>query len=327
MKFDLGKIYRGKNVVVGETTKKRGAGAALEGGLYLVATPIGNLEDITLRALRALSEADVIYAEDTRRARQLVEMFDVQLKLGCEVLSFHDHSNENVLRKLTERLVAQEVVVFVSDAGMPTISDPGYELVQAAIVAKTPVTVVPGASSVATFFSGSGLKSPKFLFHGFFPRTKGEVEQVLQTIKLVPVVHVFFESPHRIKNALSIVAKNLPHSEVAVARELTKIHEEWVRGISGTVAEEFQNRTSIKGEFVFGVLARQSQVKHQDFSAVETLTIDVETQKDFLTPDEQEEVRQAVLAGGHTKDIAKSLSKKFRVHRKLIYEFIIRDLT
>ncbi len=212
------------------------------GTLYLVATPIGNLEDISLRALRTLREVGLIAAEDTRRTRQLLAHFDISTRLT----SYFEH---NKLAKLDAILAALEVgaVALVSDAGTPTLSDPGYELVRAALAAGHTVVPIPGPSALLAALSASGLPSDAFVYLGFLPRKAGERRQLLASVAAEPRTLVAFEAPHRLLESLTDIEAVLGDRPVAVARELTKLHEEIVRAPASQARRHFE-RQGVLGE-------------------------------------------------------------------------------
>lgn len=196
------------------------------GRLYLVATPIGNLEDITLRALRILNEVDLIAAEDTRHTIKLLNHFEIKKKM----ISYHQHNEREQSERLVQRLIQGENIALVSDAGMPGISDPGTVLVAEAVRSGITVVPIPGPSAVISALAASGLDTSSFMFVGFLPRKKAEQERRLKQIEMVPGTLVFYESPHRIEATLKILREVLGNREAVIARELTKVHEEFVRG-------------------------------------------------------------------------------------------------
>jgi 16S rRNA (cytidine1402-2'-O)-methyltransferase len=200
----------------------------VSGRLVVIPTPIGNLEDITLRALSALRDADVIACEDTRRTRVLLDRFGVSAPL----VSYHEHNEEARARELVGRMQGGEVVALVSDAGMPLVSDPGFVLLREAVAAGIAVEVLPGASAVITALVASGLPSSRWSFVGFLPRKASELASVLAA----PETLVAFESPKRLAKSLGAIA---PDRDVAVCRELTKVHEEVVRGSAGELAARY----------------------------------------------------------------------------------------
>jgi 16S rRNA (cytidine1402-2'-O)-methyltransferase len=205
----------------------------MTGRLVVCPTPIGNLEDITLRVLAALREADVIAAEDTRHTRTLLDRYGVNAPL----VSYHEHNEEQRAAELVERMRAGSVVALVSDAGMPLISDPGYVLVRGCVAAGLAVEVLPGPSAAMTALVASGLPSDSWRFVGFLPRKKGELRKALA--ERAPGTLVAFESPKRVPATLAVLAELDPAREVVVARELTKLHEEVVRGTAAELAARY----------------------------------------------------------------------------------------
>ena len=214
----------------------------MSGRLVVCPTPIGNLEDVTLRVLSALREADVVACEDTRRTRVLLDRYGVKAKL----LSYHEHNERARSTELVGRMRDGAVVALVSDAGMPLVSDPGYVLVQACVADGLPVEVLPGPSAAITALVASGLPADEWHFHGFLPRKKGELREVLARAASTLIA---FESPRRLPATLALLAEADPDREVAVCRELTKAHEEIVRGSARELAERYADAPP-KGEIV-----------------------------------------------------------------------------
>ena len=214
----------------------------MSGRLVVCPTPIGNLEDVTLRVLAALREAEVVACEDTRRTRVLLDRYGVKAKL----VSYHEHNEDARSRDLVDRMRAGETVALVSDAGMPLVSDPGYVLVRACVAAGLPVEVLPGPSAAITALVASGLPADSWRFRGFLPRKKGELRQVLAEPGGTLVA---FESPRRVPATLALLASIDPDRRVAVCRELTKAHEEIVRGSAAELAERYANEPP-RGEVV-----------------------------------------------------------------------------
>lgn len=212
--------------------------------LYIVATPIGNLEDITLRAIRTLKEVDYIAAEDTRHVQILLQKYEIQKP----TVSFHAWSDERKLSQLLGILQEGKSIALVSDAGTPGISDPGYVLVKAAIEAGIKVVPIPGPSAVITALSASGLPTHQFLYLGFLPMKKGR-QTMLETFREEKRTIIFYESPHRLLKTLTEFSQKFPGRPMVVARELTKIYEEFFRGTTEEALAYFQNKTP-KGEFV-----------------------------------------------------------------------------
>ncbi len=216
------------------------------GAVYLVSTPLGNLEDITLRALRTLREADVIACEDTRHTGRLLRHFDIEKPL----LSCHEHNEAARAREIAARAVEGESVALVSDAGTPGISDPGYRVVRAALEAGVEVVPIPGPSAAVAALSASGLPTDSFLFKGFLPPRKAKRRAALQAIKATETTIVLYEAPHRVLDMLADLLDVLGDRTVALGRELTKLHEEFLRGTASSVLRELARRPAIKGEFV-----------------------------------------------------------------------------
>jgi len=212
----------------------------VSGRLVVCPTPIGNLEDVTLRVLSSLREADVVACEDTRRTRVLLDRYGVSARL----VSYHEHNEERRAAELVERMREGQVVALVSDAGMPLVSDPGYVLVRACVGAGLPVEVLPGPSAAVTALVASGLPGDEWRFAGFLPRKKAELRTVLAQPGGTLVA---FESPRRLPGTLALLASLDPSREVAVCRELTKAHEEVVRGSAGELAERYAGKPP-KGE-------------------------------------------------------------------------------
>jgi 16S rRNA (cytidine1402-2'-O)-methyltransferase len=214
-------------------------------GLYLVATPIGNLEDITLRAVRVLKEADVIACEDTRQTQKLLNHYGITSR----TTSYHEHNELTRAPELVLELEQGARIALVTDAGMPGISDPGFRLITLAIRHHVPVVPIPGASAFLAALVASGLPTDSFRFSGFLPAKRGQRRQVLESIQPSPRTQVFYEAPHRVKEALEDVVEILGDSRhVVVAREVTKIHEEFLRGRAADVLATLNSRGDVKGE-------------------------------------------------------------------------------
>ena len=213
--------------------------------LYVVATPIGNLEDITLRALRVLKEVDVIACEDTRETRKLLNHYAI----ATRTTSYHEHNEMTKSAELVKEIEEGASVALVSDAGMPGISDPGYRLVTLAIRHQVPVVPLPGASAFLAALVACGLPTDSFRFRGFLPAKRGERRTMLELIKGSAETEVFYEAPHRIVESLEDVVEVLGvERHLVVAREVTKIHEEFLRGRVSEVLETLKQREAVKGE-------------------------------------------------------------------------------
>jgi len=214
-------------------------------GLYLVATPIGNLEDITLRALRVLKEADIIACEDTRHTQKLLNHYAIPTR----TTSYHEHNEMTRAPELVVELEQGARVALVTDAGMPGISDPGFRLISLAIRHHVPVVPVPGASAFLAALVASGLPTDAFRFSGFLPAKRGQRCQLLESIRESPRTQVFYEAPHRVKQAVTDIVEVLGKDRhIVVAREVTKLHEEFLRGRAGEILEILKSRGAIKGE-------------------------------------------------------------------------------
>ncbi|MDB6172102.1 MAG: Ribosomal small subunit methyltransferase [Chthoniobacteraceae bacterium] len=214
--------------------------------LYLIATPIGNLGDITLRALETLKLVDVIAAEDTRHSGNLLRHFEIKKPL----LSYHAHNEARRTQELLSRLELGEKVAIISDAGMPGISDPGHRLLRACIERAIPYTILPGPSAVLTALIGSGFPAERFHFGGFLPTKSGQRERLLLAANAREETSIFFESPYRLIKSLEVCAAHFPARPVCVARELTKQFEEFRIGPAPEVLAHYSART-VKGEIVF----------------------------------------------------------------------------
>lgn len=235
--------------------------ATEKGTVYIVPTPIGNLEDITYRALKVLQSASLIAAEDTRNTKKLLTHFEISTHL----ISYHDHNKEIRGEQLLERLEKGESIAFVSDAGMPGISDPGYEMVQSAIAATIPVVVLPGANAALCALVGSGLPTNEFLFYGFLPRKKKDRLKELERLKSMQATLLFYESPHRLKETVSAIYEQLGDRRLSLAREITKRFEEYIRGSANEIVEWIE-QTELKGEFCIVV-----EGSKEDFTSPEAL--------------------------------------------------------
>ncbi len=212
--------------------------------LFLVATPIGNLGDLSRRAQETLAAADVVAAEDTRRTKNLLNYLGITTRL----VSFYDAVEDERTPGLLARLQAGEAVALVSDAGTPAVADPGFRLVRAALAEGIEVIPIPGASAVIAALVGSGLPTDAFTFGGFVPRSGGKREEWAANLVGAPHTSVWFEAPGRIAKSVSALAAVAPTRSVCVARELTKLHEEWLRGSAAEVAAKLDARGEVKGE-------------------------------------------------------------------------------
>ena len=251
------------------------AGKPLAPGLYLVATPIGNLEDITLRALRVLRSVDRIACEDTRQTQKLLHHFGIR----TPTVSYHMHNEAERAAELTESLKAGARIAVVSDAGTPGIADPGGQITAAAIAGGVPVFPIPGANAAISALIGSGLagagETPEqFTFRGFLPAKEGQRKSALEALASEAGLQIFYEAPHRILDSLADVAAIFgPAQHVVVARELTKLHEEFLRGPAAEVRATLAGRASVRGEIVllFAPVASKSATSNGTASLAEAV--------------------------------------------------------
>lgn len=278
------------------------------GKLVICPTPLGNLGDLPPRACMALETCDVVCCEDTRVTGKLLAALGIQKRLE----RLDEASLAQKADSVLDRVEAGECVCYCSDAGMPGVSDPGQRLIERAYERGIAVEVLPGGTAVATAYVASGFTAPCFYFGGFFPRKVGERASVLESLRALDAVLVFYESPNRIVSALETVAEAFPQRNVAVCRELTKIHEEVVRGLSGEVAHEFAERAArcpIKGEIVLVIDAPS--------------TAEVDAQASASAHDAREEAA-ALLAAGELskKEIVAHLRKAYGLSRNDAYEIV-----
>src|SRR6266566_5956519 len=216
-----------------------------EPALYLVGTPIGNLEDITLRAVRVLKEVDVIACEDTRQTQKLLNHYGITTR----TISYHQHNEMTRSAELVKAMQEGGSLALVSDAGMPGISDPGFRLVSLAIRHRVPVVPIPGAAAFLAALVASGLPTDSFRFSGFLPAKRGERRTQLESIRTSPRTQVFYEAPHRVLETLEDIVEVLgPDRHLVIAREVTKLHEEFLRGRAVEILETLKSRDGVKGE-------------------------------------------------------------------------------
>jgi 16S rRNA (cytidine1402-2'-O)-methyltransferase len=261
--------------------------------LYVVSTPIGNLEDISLRALRLLKQVDLIAAEDTRTTRNLLNFYDIKTPLT----SYHEHNKRSKLGYLLDCLEEKDVAL-VSEAGMPGLSDPGYELIAAAIEREIPVVPVPGASAAITALVVSGLPASQFLYLGFLPRRKGAKRRLFKSVADEPRTVVAFESPHRLAETLNDALEVFGDRKVAVCRELTKVYEEVFRGRLSQAIEHFAQP---RGEFT---LVIEGKVK----------------QEPEISRQVEKELRKLYRQGAGAKEAVARLSETSGVSKRKLYQ-------
>ena len=269
------------------------------GTLYVVATPIGNLEDITLRALRVLKEVDVIAAEDTRHTQILLNHYGIRTPLT----SYHEHNEKTKARQLMSRLERGEQIALVSDAGTPAISDPGYRLAVEAIQGRIPVIPIPRASALTAVLSANGLPTDRFVFDGFLPAKKQERRARLRALSSETRTLVIYEAPHRLTETLNDLVEILGDREIVLAREVSKVHEEFLRGRLTEVAKQVAGR-EIKGELtlLIGGSRGQSEVSQEQI---------------------EKEIRKLKNDGLRVKEIAEILGEKYGYPKKEIYRLAL----
>src|SRR5579859_2901446 len=248
-----------------EPRSSKSKASAAGPSLYLVATPIGNLEDITLRALRVLKEVDLIACEDTRQTMKLLTHYGIQTRL----VSYHEHNEMTKAAELVVDLEGGAKIALVTDAGMPGISDPGFRLIALAIRHHVPVVPIPGASAFLAALVASGLPTDSFRFSGFLPAKSGQRRKLLESVKDSPRTQVFYEAPHRILETLTDVVEVLGSDRhIVVAREVTKLHEEFLRGRAVEILKELKARGDVKGEITLLIAKAESQELPAESSSV-----------------------------------------------------------
>lgn len=282
-------------------TPKSGS-TATPGTLFVVSTPIGNLEDITLRALNTLKNVDLIAAEDTRHSRRLLAAHGITNAL----ISYHEHNEQRRTPELIDRLTNGECIALVTNAGTPLVSDPGYRLIMAAATEKIPVTPIPGVCAAVTALSVSGLPTDRFTFVGFPNRKKARRMEQLRELASLPHVLVFYQAPRRLIPFLEELNETLGDRQVVVAREMTKLHEEFLRGTLSEILATLKQRDTVKGECTIAVSGAAAQ------------------------PEIPEEGLDAALeealehAEGPLSATAKALARQFGIPRKTVYEKALR---
>jgi 16S rRNA (cytidine1402-2'-O)-methyltransferase len=273
--------------------------AAQGPALYLVGTPIGNLEDITLRALRVLKEVDVIACEDTRQTQKLLNHYGI----ATRTVSYHEHNEMTRAAELVKDLQEGASVALVTDAGMPGISDPGYRLISLAIRHHVTVVPIPGASAFLAALVASGLPADSFRFSGFLPAKRGERRAALEGVKESPRTQVFYEAPHRIVEALGDVVEVLgKERRVVVAREITKLHEEFLRGRAGEVLENLQARDGVKGEITL-LIGRAEQ---NEKAATAEVKVSVRQRVEQIMAEDKVDEKAALKKAAKERGISKS---------------------
>lgn len=272
----------------------------MSGRLYVVATPIGNLEDITYRAVRVLGAADLIACEDTRQTRKLLEHYGIHKP----TISYHEHNELERTPDLVSKLAAGTVIALVSDAGVPLISDPGYRLVKAAVEMGIPVEPVPGASAALAALAASGLPTDAFHFGGFLPSKPGQRAHALEELAEEQATLIFYEAPHRIVETLETIERVLGPRQVVVAREITKVHEEFLRGSASEVRAHLLARDFIKGEITL-LISKATEPPPDD------------------TPLE-EAVEALVRSGAQRMDAIKQVARRRGLSKRAVYDRLLK---
>lgn len=267
----------------------------IKGNLYIVPTPIGNLEDMTLRSLRILKEADIVLCEDTRRTLALLNHYDLKKKL----LSYHEHNEKMRVDEIINMIYEGMEVALVSDAGMPGISDPGHVIIKACIEHGLNVEVLPGATATITALVLSGLNTDRFTFLGFIPRENKYRNEFLRELEEINHTSIVYESVHRILSTLKLFSEKFPDRKIAVCRELTKIHQEINRGTCLEVYEYYKNKENIKGEFV--IILEKAEKEEKEIDIEQLLKIELSK-------------------GKRKKEAVKYIVKEYGLNRNDVYQ-------
>lgn len=277
------------------------------GTLYLCATPIGNLGDMTFRAVEVLKKASLIAAEDTRHTRKLMSHFDIHVPLT----SYHEHNKRTKGPELVAKLLSGQDVALVSDAGLPGISDPGEDLARLAIAAGITVTPIPGACAALTALVASGLPTGRFLFAGFLPKAAAACRDRLQALRGYPETLLFYESPHKLRKTLAELQAVLGDRQAVIGRELTKIHEEFRRGPLSDLAESFRQQPP-RGEIVILVAGSDGESEQPGNVAAEISDESIRL-----------EVERKIAAGANKKDAIRMTASQWGLSRRRVYQLAL----
>lgn len=269
-----------------------------KGKLYIVATPIGNMDDITIRAVKTLENADIIAAEDTRHTARLLSYHNISTRL----ISCHEHNEAQKSDELVKRLENGDSAALVSDAGTPLVSDPGYRLIQAALEKDIQVIPIPGASAAIAALSASGLPTDSFTFSGFPPKKSGKRLSWLKDLQNVPHTLIFYESPRRIMDFIQEIIEIMGDRYAVLSREMTKVYEEFIRGSLSEILDILKTRDSIKGECTLLITGNQNN----DTVSMETVTAEIE--------------KALILENRKISEISKTISKKYGLSKNIVYE-------
>lgn len=276
--------------------------------LKIIATPIGNIRDITLRALDEIKRADVIFAEDTRHTLKLIQALSLELKAGCRLISCDSHKEKDRIKVAIENLLANKQVIVISDAGCPTISDPGSLMVQGVVEQGLKVEVIPGPSAMTAALMGAGLDVSRFVFLGFLPQKKQTRASMILDAGLKGFCIVMYEASHRISDLLTELYEHLGDQRVVIARELTKLHETFHRGILG---QALNPPLVEKGECVVVVEISKSVSSKKDDDSENDLESFIEAER---------------LKGISAKDIARLVAQRFGIKKSQAYEKVLRSM-
>jgi len=282
----------------------------MAGKIYLVATPIGNLSDISIRAVDTLKNVDIIACEDTRNTIKLLNHFEIKAPLT----SYHEYNKIDKAYELCEKVKTGKNIAFVSDAGMPAISDPGYELVDIAYKEGLNVTVIPGASAVVSALAISGISSRRFSFEGFLPSDKNEKKEILTELSQESRTIILYEAPHRLLKTLKELFECLGDRRVSIVRELTKLHEEVLRGNLGKIIADYEScDIAVRGEYVLVIEGKSLLEKRS------------ERQKSFEEISIKEHFDKYILMGLDKKEAMKAVAKDRGIQKREVYKELIGE--
>ena len=280
----------------------------MAGKIYLVATPIGNLSDISMRAIETLKNADIIACEDTRNTIRLLNHFEIKGHLT----SYHEYNKIDKAYELCEKVKEGKNIAFVSDAGMPAISDPGYELVEIAYKEGLEVTVVPGASAVVSALAISGISSRRFAFEGFLPADKNEKKEILTELSQESRTLILYEAPHRLLKTLKELFEYMGDRNIAIVREITKLHEEVLRGkLADIIADYESEKIAIRGEYVLVIEGKSLLEKRE------------ERQKSFEEISIREHYEKYIAEGMDKKEAMKAVAKDRGIQKRDVYKELL----
>ena len=280
----------------------------MAGKIYLVATPIGNLSDISMRAIETLKNADIIACEDTRNTIRLLNHFEIKGHLT----SYHEYNKIDKAYELCEKVKEGKNIAFVSDAGMPAISDPGYELVDIAYKEGVEVTVVPGASAVVSALAISGISSRRFAFEGFLPADKNEKKEILTELSQESRTLILYEAPHRLLKTLKELFEHMGDRNIAIVREITKLHEEVLKGrLAEIIADYESEKVAIRGEYVLVIEGKSLLEKRE------------ERQKSFEEISIREHYEKYIAEGMDKKEAMKAVAKDRGIQKREVYKELL----